>query len=337
MKRITFVAPCFNEESNVGVLYERIVKTFEQLPGYTFDIIFSDNASTDGTVAVLRQIAAKDPRVKVIVNMRNFGPWRSPLHAMHQADGDAVVVINTDLQDPPELVPEFIKKWEEGYKVVAAVKTQTADSLLISLLRKAYYKLMDAISDSPHISNFTGYGLYDIEVAKLILSTGHHQLYVRGLIGEMGYDIATVPFNRPPRKFGRSTNSFYKLYVEAMNGITAQSKLPLRISALLGFALSCLSLITAGTYFLYKLIYWDSFTVGQAPLVIGLFFLGSVQLFFLGVIGEYIGAIHSRLFQNWLVIERERINFPGSGKVPAKDMTQADINAQASQEYSQPD
>lgn len=309
MKRITFVAPCFNEEQNVGILYERIAKTFERLPGYTFDIIFSDNASTDGTVAILRHLAAKDPRVKVIVNMRNFGPWRSPLHAMHQADGDAVTVISTDLQDPPELVEEFVRKWEAGYKIVLAEKEKTADSFVMGLMRRGYYWLLDKISDSPQLRNATGYGLFDREVIKWILSTGDHFFYMRGLIAETGFDMALVPYHRPARQFGVTKNSVYDLYVQAMNGITAQSKMPLRLSALLGFFMSCCSLLTAFVYLAYKLIYWDSFSVGQAPLIIGLFFLGSVQLFFLGVIGEYIGAIHSRLFQRWLVIERERINF----------------------------
>lgn len=309
MKRITFVAPCFNEVDNVAVLYERIVKTFDCLPNYTFDIIFSDNASTDGTVAVLRTLAANDPRVKVIVNMRNFGPWRSPLHALTQADGDAVIVISTDLQDPPELVKDFVLQWEKGYKVVAGVKAKIEETYLKRFLRKTYYDVMDAIAETPHIKNFTGYGLFDREVVNLLLSTGTHFFYTRGLIAEMGYDIAEVPFDKPARVHGVSKNSIYGLYVEAMNGVTAQSKFPLRLSALLGFVMGAVSLFVAVAYFIYKLVHWDSFSVGQAPLVIGLFFLGSVQLFFLGVIGEYIGAIHSRVFQKWLVVERERINF----------------------------
>lgn len=316
MKQITFVAPCFNEVENVGILYERIVKAFEGLPGYTFDIIFSDNASTDGTVDVLRKIAANDPRVKVIVNMRNFGPWRSPLHAMHQAEGDGVIVISTDLQDPPEMVAQFVEKWAAGYKIVLAEKMKTADSLIMGNLRKTYYWLLDKIAESPQLRNATGYGLFDREVIKLILSTGDHFFYMRGLIAETGYEVALVPYNRPARQHGTTKNSVYDLYVQAMNGITAESKLPLRLSALLGFFMSCFSLLVAVIYFGYKLLFWDSFAVGQAPLVIGIFFIGSVQLFFLGVIGEYIGAIHSRIFQRWIVVERERINFAAPHHLP---------------------
>lgn len=330
MKRITFVAGCFNEEKNVAILYERIVKTFEQLPGYTFDIIFSDNASTDGTVDVLREIAAHDARVKVIVNMRNFGPWRSPLNALHQANGDAVVPICTDLQDPPELVEQFVRKWEEGFKIVLGKKEKTADSILMGLTRRCYYWLVDSISDTPQVRDATGYGLLDRDVVKWILSTGDHFFYMRGLIAETGFDLALVPYHRPARQHGVTKNSLYDLYVQAMNGITAQSKLPLRLSALLGFVLSCCSLLTGLIYLIYKLVYWDSFSVGQAPIVIGIFFLGSVQLFFLGLIGEYIGAIHTRLFQRWLVIERERINFPdktpSAGRQAAEGEQQPDYS-----------
>lgn len=310
MKRISFVAPCLNEEDNVGILYERIRNVFEGLEGYDFDILFMDNASTDRTVERLRALAAADKRVRVIVNMRNFGPWRSPLYGLLQLTGDAMILICSDLQDPPELVVDFIREWEKGYKIVAAVKKQSEESWLMAQVRKTYYGIVARIAEFPQLRNFTGYGLYDREVIDLVRSTGDHYIYLRGLIAEMGYDIAQVPYDRPARKHGRTKHSLYGLYIQAMNGITTQSKVPLRVCAFLGFILSTLSLLSAFGYFALKLIFWNSFVIGLAPIVIGLFFFASVQLFFLGVIGEYIGAIHTRLFQKWLVIERERINLP---------------------------
>jgi glycosyltransferase involved in cell wall biosynthesis len=311
MPLISVVTPCYNEEGNVELLREAVKHAFEALPGYTHEHIFIDNASQDGTVAVLKKLAANDVRVKIIVNTRNFGVVSSPLHAIFQAKGEAIIPLAADLQDPPELIPEFIRKWSEGFKIVAAVKRGSTESFPMREIRNLYYRILSFISESETIRNFSGYGLYDREVIEILRSTGDHNPYTRGLIVQMGFPIATIEYVRPTRKHGWSKNSLYDLYCQAMNGITAQSKAPLRMATFTGLIIAILSFLVGAGYLVYKLLYWNNFTVGVAPLVCGLFFFGAVQLMFLGIVGEYIGSIHSRVFQRWLVIEKERINFDG--------------------------
>lgn len=310
MKFISILTPCYNEEENVRDVYTQVKNIFDSLGGYRYEHVFIDNASKDRTSAILKEIAAHDKNVKVIINTRNFGPYRSPMYALFQTKGDAVIPLAGDLQDPPELIPEFIRKWEEGYKIVAAVKKNSLESPIMSAMRKLYYHFIAYLSeDVEQIRNFTGYGLYDREVVRLIESTGDHYPYTRGLICDMGYDIARIEYVRPGRKRGFSKNTLYDLYSQGMNGITHHSKMPLRLATFVGFFMALISIMVAIGYTVYKLIYWQSFNVGIAPLVIGLFFFAGVQLVFLGIIGEYIGAIYSRIFQRWLVIEKERINF----------------------------
>lgn len=309
MKLISIVTACFNEEENIAALSEAVRRVCGGLKDYEYEHVFIDNASTDRTVAILKEIAAHDKRVKIIVNMRNFGPARSPLHALFQVKGDAVIPMAADFQDPPELILEFVRKWEEGYKIVAAVKKGSQESLLMAAVRKLYYRLLCCLTESELIKDFTGFGLYDQRVIDLIKGTGDHYPYFRGLVTEMGYPIARIEYMRPVRKRGFSKNHFYDLYAQAMSGVVSHSKVPLRLATFTGFVVAFLSLLTSAGYFVYKLIYWSEFNVGLAPLVIGLFFFSAVQLIFLGIFGEYIGAIHTRIFQNWLVIEKERINF----------------------------
>lgn len=308
-KIISIVTPCFNEEDNVLELCRRVKAVMEALPQYDYEHVFIDNASTDRTAAILKEIAAHDKRVKIIVNMRNFGPARSPLHALFQVKGDAVIPMAADFQDPPETIGELVRKWEEGYKIVAAVKKGSHEPLLMAAVRKLYYRLLCRLTESELIKDFTGFGLYDRLVIELIKSTGDHYPYFRGLVTEMGYPIARIEYVRPVRKRGLSKNRLYDLYAEAMGGIVSHSKVPLRLATFTGFVVAFLSLLTSAGYLVYKLIYWSEFKVGLAPLVIGLFFFSAVQLIFLGIFGEYIGSIHTRIFQNWLVIEKERINF----------------------------
>jgi glycosyltransferase involved in cell wall biosynthesis len=309
MSLISVVTPCYNEEANVEALRAAVEKAFEELPGYTHEHIFIDNASQDGTVAALKKLAAKDKRVKVIVNTRNFGVVQSPLHAIFQTKGDAIIPLAADLQDPPDLIPQFVRKWAEGYKIVAAVKKGSTESFPMRELRNLYYRILAFISETETIRNFSGYGLYDRQVIEILRSTGDHNPYTRGLIVQMGFPVAKIEYVRPTRKSGWSKNSIYDLYCQGMNGITAQSKAPLRMATFLGLIIAVLSFLVGLGYLVYKLLYWNNFTVGMAPIVCGLFFFGAVQLMFLGIVGEYIGAIHSRLFQRWLVIEKERLNF----------------------------
>jgi len=308
--KISIVTPCLNEEENVAALYDEVKTVIESLgPNYHYEHIFIDNASTDQTVAVLKRIAAEDKRVKIIVNAKNFGVYRSPLHALYQASGEMIIPMSADLQDPPQLIPEFVQQWEKGYKIVAAVKKSSQEFFLMALVRKAYYRILCCLSETALIKDFTGFGLYDKHVIELIRSTGDHYPYLRGIISEMGYPVARVEYIRPTRKRGITKNRMLDLYAQAMNGIINHSKVPLRLATLTGLVVALLSLAIAIGYFIYKILYWYSFSVGMAPLVLGLFFFSSVQLVFLGVLGEYVGAIHGRLFQKWLVIEKERVNF----------------------------
>ena len=308
-KKISIVTPCYNEEENIRDLYERVKKVMSSLEEYSYEHIFIDNASTDRTVDLLRQIAGQDRNVKVIVNARNFGHIRSPYYALLQAQGDAVISIVADLQDPPEMIREFIGKWEAGYKIVVGVKGKSEESPLFFAVRKFYYNVIGRLSEINLIKNFTGFGLYDRKVIEILRQIDDPYPYFRGLICDIGFERAEIPYVQPVRRRGFTKNNFYTLYDIAILGITNHSKVPLRLATMAGFALAFLSLLVALGYFIYKLIFWNSFTVGIAPLVIGLFFFGSVQLFFIGIIGEYIGSIHTQVLKRPLVVEKERINF----------------------------
>lgn len=306
---ISVVTPCFNEEGNVEELYLQIKAVFAELPQYDYEQLYIDNNSQDGTQAILRRIAAQDQRIKVILNARNFGHIRSPHHAFLEARGDAVIVMVSDLQDPPPLIVDFLKKWEGGLKIVLGEKTGSAESGIMFGLRKAYYNLVSRLADVKLLKNVTGFGLYDREVIEQFRRLDDAYPYVRGLISELGYEVGRIPYHQPNRKSGLTKNNFYTLYDMAMLGFTSHSKVPLRLATMMGFALSLLSLLTAIAYFIYKLLFWDRFTVGLAPVVIGLFLFSSVQLFFIGIVGEYIGAIHTQVLRRPLVVEKERINF----------------------------
>ncbi len=308
-KRITIVAPCYNEEQNVRELHRRLSAMSAQLPQYDFCFLFIDNASRDGTVAVLRQLAAEDPRVGVIVNARNFGHLRSPMHGFLQAEGDAVGFIATDLQDPPELFAEMIREWEKGFPVVAAVKNTSDENPLMYRIRTGYYRLIARLTNVEVIEHYTGFGLYDRTVVEH-LRKGYRDPYpyFRGMIAELGLPHATVFYNQARREHGITTNNWYTLYDIAMLGITNLSKVPLRIVVFGGFISAVISFLAGMFYLIYKLVFWSSFNVGIAPLVIGLFFMGSVQLIAIGIIGEYIGSVHTFAQSRPLVTERERIN-----------------------------
>jgi glycosyltransferase involved in cell wall biosynthesis len=308
-KLLSVITPCYNEEGNLDELHRQIAEVLAKLPQYEWEHIYIDNASRDGTRDILRRFAAADPRVKVIFNMRNFGHIRSPVHALLQARGDVVVIMASDLQDPPALIPQFLEKWEAGYKVALGQKTTSAESPIFFAIRSAYYRLVRKLADIELIEHVTGFGLYDREVIEQIRKISDPYPYVRGLVSDLGYDVARIQYHQPNRKSGITKNNFYTLYDMAMLGITSHSKVPLRVATLLGFALSLCSLFLAFCYFVYKLLFWSRFPVGQAPVVIGLFLFSSVQLFFTGVLGEYIAAIHTQVLHRPLVVERERLNF----------------------------
>ncbi len=305
---ISILTPCYNEEENVGELCCRIAAAMSTLP-YEYEHIFIDNASTDKTVKKIKDIALLDKRVKLIVNARNFGHIRSSYYGLLQSTGDACIVIASDLQDPPEMIAEFIKKWEEGYKAVLSVKPESEENSIMFFIRKIYYRLIDRISDVSLVRNATGAGLFDKAVINILKEIQDPYPYFRGLICEIGFPIATVSFNQPRRSRGISKNNFYTLYDLAMLGITNHSKIPLRLMVMGGFLLSLLSLLVAIGFLVAKILFWNSFQFGTAPMLIGIFFFGAVQTFFIGILGEYVGSIHTQVRKLPLVVELERVNF----------------------------
>jgi glycosyltransferase involved in cell wall biosynthesis len=316
---ISVVTACFNEEENVEEIAHQVRGVMEGLPPralpdggsepYTYEHLFIDNASTDRTVPILRGICADDGRVKVIVNTRNFGHIRSPFHGLLAARGDAVISIVADFQDPPEMIPDFVARWEAGYKVVVGVKKESLEKRSMFFLRGLFYSLIDRWSEVALVRNFTGFGLYDREVMDTLRDIDDPYPYFRGLICDLGYERVEIPYAQPARRRGVTKNNFYTLYDMAMLGITNHSKVPLRLAAMAGFALSIIALLVAVIYLVLKLAMWNTFNLGLAPLLIGIYFFGSVQLFFIGILGEYIGSIHTHVYHRPLVIEKERINF----------------------------
>ena len=312
MSLVTILTPCYNEEANVREVYAQVRDVMDGVPDCDYEHLFIDNASVDRTVAILRELAAEDGRVKVIVNTRNFGHIRSPYHGFLQAGGDAVIGCVADLQDPPEMIPWFIAKWREGYKVVVGIKEGSEESWLMFRLRKFYYWLVGRLSsDVELVQNFTGFGLYDRQVVEQFRSTNEQYPYFRGLVCDFGFSRAEIPYVQPVRTKGKTKNNLYTLYDNAMLGITNHSKVPLRIATMSGFALSLLSLVIAFAYLVAKLLFWNDITLGLAPALVGIYFFGAVQLFFIGILGEYIGSIHTQVHRRPLVVERERINLSG--------------------------
>jgi glycosyltransferase involved in cell wall biosynthesis len=309
IRTVTILTPCFNEAENVRTLYERVRAVFQPLSEYKYEHLFIDNASTDDTVAILRDIASRDRNVKVIVNTRNFGHVRSPYHALLQCRGDAVIGMAADLQDPPEMIPAFLEKWREGYKVVLGVKATSDESSAMFAIRKIGYRVIDALSEVEQIRNNTGFGLFDQAFVAVLRRLPDPYPYFRGIVAELGFKYATIPYNQPKRVRGVTKNNLYRLYDLGIQGIVNHSKIPLRLATIVGFFSSVASLAAAFVYFVMKMLFWYRLPIGVAPVIIGLFCVASVQLFFLGVLGEYVGSIYTQVRNRPLVIEQERINF----------------------------
>jgi len=309
-KKISIVTPTFNEEANIEPLYRAIREVMGGFPQFEYEHLVIDNASRDATVDILRGLAAKDLRLKVIVNTRNFGHVRSPYYGLLQSSGDAAVVMASDFQDPPELISTLIERWESGAKMVLGIKNRSEETLLFFALRTVYYRIVSYLSEVELNENSTGFGIYDRDVLDVLRRIDDPYPYFRGLISEVGFDSEKIQFVQPKRVRGVTKNNFYTLYDIAMLGLTKHTKVPLRLATMLGLFLSFLSFIAALGYLAYKLLFWERFTAGMAPVIIGLFFFGSVQLFFIGVLGEYIGVILTHVRKTPLVVEKERINFP---------------------------
>jgi glycosyltransferase involved in cell wall biosynthesis len=310
LKKISIVTGCFNEEENLPELFRQLTEVVNKFDGkYTYEIIIADNNSSDHSPQILRELALKNKNVKVILNSRNFGPDRSGYNAIMQAYGDAVITMASDLQNPPSMINEFIEKWEQGYKIVMTVKSSSKESVFIFFLRSFYYKALAALSDVHLVPHFTGFGLYDRQVIDILRSLNDPYPYFRGLIADIGFEAAIIEFTQPARIHGKSKSSIPYLFEEAMLGITSYTKVPLRLAMIMGFISGVISFLIGLFYLVYKLLFWNSFSVGTAPVIIGLFFFASVQLIFLGIIGEYISMIYIHVLNRPLVYEKERINF----------------------------
>lgn len=308
-KTITVVSGCYNEEGNLDELVTRVFAAAAKFPAYNWEYIIIDNNSKDRSREILRRLAATDKRIKIIFNTRNFGHIRSPYHALLQAKGEGIIYLASDLQDPPEMIEKFVPLWENGAKVVAALKTQSEESKIFYALRKIYYNIVTKLADVDLLKNFTGFGMYDRVVIQQIRDMDDPYPYFRGQISELGWLVAKVEFLQPTRKRGITSNNFYTLYDIAMLGFTSHTKVPLRLAAMSGFLLAILSFLVGCVYLVKKLVSWNDFSLGLAPLVVGLFFFGAVQLFFIGILGEYIGSIHTKVTKRPLAVEQERINF----------------------------
>lgn len=311
MKTLSIVTPCFNEEAGIAACHEAVRSIMaERLPGYAYEHIFIDNASTDRTAAILRGIAAADARVKVILNARNFGPARSPYHAILQSGGDAVIPVLADLQTPPEIIPDMVAAWEAGSRVVIAVRRNSAEEgRFMRWARRSFYRLIGSVSKVEQIPNFIGYGLFDRAFVDALRTLNEPEPYFRGLVAEIGFERAVVTYDQPPRLHGRSSYRFFDYVDFALMALSSHSRAPLRLMAVGGMAVATISFVIGLVYLVAKLLFWYSLPAGAAPILIAVFFLGAVQILAIGVVGEYVGLLltYSRRFPH--VIERERINF----------------------------
>lgn len=306
-KSISIVLPCFNESDNIDELHERLTTVVDSLSQYKFRFLYIDNASTDNTVEKIRELSQRDPRVTAIVNARNFGHIRSPFYGLLEADGDCAIIMASDLQDPPELIPKFIEQWTKGNSIVVGQKTSSDESRLFYLLRTLYYWFVRKVSDIPMLEHVTGFGLYDRRVLETFRSIKDPYPYARGMITEIGLPLSLIPYHQPNRKRGFSKNNFLTFLDLGILAITNYTRLPLRLATIVGFILSVLSLLVAVAFLILKLLFWENLPAGYAPAVIGVFFLGSAQIFLLGVVGEYVGAVLTHVKKRPLVIEKERI------------------------------
>ena len=309
MKKISVLIPCFNEKENVVPMSEELVKLFSsELPDYAYEIIFIDNDSTDGTRDLLRGICSKNSNVKAIFNARNFGQFNSPYYGLMQTKGDCTILLCCDFQDPIELIPNMIKEWENGYKLVVMQKKASKENPIMRFLRSIYYKLIRKFSEVDQIEHFTGFGLYDKTFIDVLRSLKDPTPFLRGIVAELGYKIKIIPYTQAKRREGKTHNNVYTLYDAVMLSVTSYTKIGLRLATFLGFGVAVMSVMVAIVYFVMKLMLWDRFVAGTMPVLIGMFFLGAVVLIFLGIMGEYILSINERLMNRPLVIEEERIN-----------------------------
>lgn len=310
MKTISIVVPCYNEEENVEAMADALREMFgRDLPGYGYEILFIDNDSKDRTREIIRRLCSEDKRIKGIFNAKNFGQFNSPYYGMLQSTGDCTVLVAADFQDPVEMIPRFVEEWEAGYRIVIGIKNASQENRIMYWLRGCYYKLIKKLSDVEQIEQFTGFGLYDKRFVAVLKQLDDPTPFLRGIVAELGFERKEISYEQPKRRAGKTSNNLYRLYDAAMLSITSYTKVGLRLATFIGMAVSCISLIIGIIYLILKLMFWDNFPAGMAPLLIVTCFLGSLQLFFIGLIGEYIMSVNDRVKKRPLVVEEERINF----------------------------
>ena len=310
MKKISVLIPCFNEVDNVEPISKDITDLFKsKLKKYQYEIVFIDNDSKDGTKEKIREICKKNKKIKAIFNVRNFGAFNSPYYGLMQTDGDCTIMMACDYQDPVDMIPDFVREWENGYKIVVGVKDHSKENPIVYSLRSIYYYLLGKLSNVDIIRHFTGFGLYDREFINILRQIDDSTPFLRGIVAEFGYDIKKITFEQPLRKAGKTHNSISDLYDATMLSFTAYTTLGLRIVTIVGFVVGVISFIIGLIYLIYKLKYWYTFNAGMAPILVGIFFLGGIIMITLGLIGEYVISINRRSMHRPLVVERERINF----------------------------
>ena len=310
MKKLSILIPTYNEIDNIEPLTKEIITVMtQQLPSYLYEIMIIDNYSTDGTREKIKELCKKNKNIKGILNAKNFGQLNSPFYGMTQLTSDAVILMCADFQDPPRMILDFVKEWENGYKIVIGIKNKSKESKFMYLIRTMYYKMIDKMANIKHIEHFTGFGLYDKKFIEVLRKLDDPTPYLRGIVAELGFTRKEISYEQPQRKFGKTKNNFFSLYDVGMLGITSYTKIILRLATFIGFFVGVISLLLSIVYLVLKLIYWNSFPAGTAPILIGMFFLGSLQLFFIGILGEYIMNINTKVLKRPLVVEEERINF----------------------------
>lgn len=311
-KVISVMIPCYNEVENVGPISKAVIKIIEEkLPAYDYELVFIDNDSSDGTRDILRRICSENKKIKAIFNAKNFGQFNSPYYGLCQTMGDCTVFMCCDFQDPVEMIPQFIEKWEAGYKIVCAIKTSSRENKIMRFLRTCYYKTIQKMSDIEQIEHFTGFGLYDKSFIEVLKNLDDPTPFLRGVVAELGYKRIDIPYEQQKRAAGKTHNNWATLYDAAMLSFTSYTKIGLRIATIIGFGLSAVSLLVALIYLVLKLIFWDRFVAGMIPILLAVCILGSVQLFFIGLLGEYVLSMNKRIMNRPLVIEEERLNFDG--------------------------
>lgn len=312
MKKISIMVPTYNEEENVVPLSEAIIGQLDKLPEYDYELVFIDNDSKDSTREKLEMLCKGNPKIKAIFNAKNFGQFNSPFYGMLQTTGDCTITMCADFQDPVEMIPKFIHEWEQGYKIVSAIKTTSKENPIMRFLRTCYYKLIKKMSDVEQIEHFTGFGLYDKSFINVLRELDDPMPFLRGIVAELGYKRKDIPYEQQKRRAGKTSNNWYRLYDAAMLSFTSYTKIGMRIATIIGFIIAFLSIVIGLVYLVLKLVHWDSFAMGNAPMLIGIFVLGGIQIFFIGLLGEYVLNINSRMMKRPLVIEERRLNFDDS-------------------------